>query len=109
MLVQEKICPLKINQFYNKVVVLLTEDIKFFGNRNCNKDHDHFSLDLSQEEDKECFNEMIRRYIYHLTFLQSKEFLKNNFNNNNDIQKVKKFVNNFDGDVNPIEFKKALS
>jgi len=98
LLVQENICPLKIDEFLYEVVKLLNKDIKSFGNKNCKKDHDHNYLNLTNNSDMECFNEMIRNYIFHLTVQKSKEYLSNNYNENisNEIKNVETFVNKFD-------------
>lgn len=108
-----KICPFKIKNYLNKIVEILIVDLlKFNKGKKCEIHDDHLFLNVSKTQDKKCFEEMIKNYIYALTLVESKDFIINindNFVNKDNIDNInidkddfKKLTNfiNINDDVN---------
>ena len=107
LLKRENICLLKIEEYFNKIVKLLNEDLKPFSDKNCKLNHDHFSLDVTKAFDKTCLEAMIKNYIYSITVNKSKDFINNlNLDTNQiniskeDFKKIANFVNKNEKDDN---------
>lgn len=102
MLTQDIINLETIKDYLNKIVNLLIEELEPFKNKICQNHHNHANLYLTKKLERSCFEMMIKNYIYSITINKSKEFLYNSENcnninfNDNDLEKVKNFVNNYE-------------
>ena len=105
LLKKENVCPIKIEEYFKKIVKILNEDLKHFCNKTCDLPHDHFALNISKNADKNCLEEMIKNYIYSITVNKSKDFITDmNLNsdeiniNKEDFKKVANFINENDNE-----------
>jgi hypothetical protein len=104
---KENICPIKIEEYFNKIVEILIEDLKSFSNNNKTPHDNNLALNISKNSDKNCIEKMIKNYIYSITVTKTKDFVGElNLNSDEiniyyeDFKKIANFINEFDNDDN---------